>query len=117
MTYTEMKNILLAIDNPIEKLDLVMDLGRNLESVPNGASCHEILGCTSFVEICVKDRRFYGRADSVLVRGIVAIIIAMVNQFSYKNFDIRTEFLSLGLNLGAGRLNGVDSMIRFFENL
>lgn len=117
MTYTDMKNILLAIDNPMEKLDMLMDFGRGLEIVPEGAACHEILGCSSFVEICVKDGRFYGRADSMLVRGIVAVIVAMVNQFSYREFDIEAEFLSLGLNLGAGRLNGVDSMIRFFKNL
>ena len=60
-----MKNILLAIDNPIEKLDLVMDLGRNLESVPNGASCHEILGCTSFVEPDVTVKGF--QKDDILV--------------------------------------------------
>lgn len=117
MTYMDMKNILLAIDNPMEKLDMLMDFGRGLEIVPEEAVCHEILGCSSFVEICVKDGHFYGRADSMLVRGIVAVIVAMVNQFSYREFDIEAEFLSLGLNLGAGRLNGVDSMIRFFKNL
>ena len=31
--------------------------------------------------------------------------------------NLTDEFKSLNLNLGAARLNGVDSMIRFFVNL
>ncbi len=34
-----------------------------------------------------------------------------------KKMDLAGEFASLNLNLGAGRLNGVNSMIRFFQNL
>jgi sulfur transfer protein SufE len=34
-----------------------------------------------------------------------------------KNMDLLSEFQSLNLNLGAGRLNGVNSMIRFLQNL
>ena len=33
------------------------------------------------------------------------------------DMDIAGEFASLGLNLGTGRLAGVNSMIRFFQNL
>ena len=34
-----------------------------------------------------------------------------------KKIDMESEFQSLNLNLGAGRLNGVNSMIRFLQNL
>ena len=34
-----------------------------------------------------------------------------------KKMDVNSEFQSLGLGLGAGRLNGVNSMIRFLQNL
>jgi sulfur transfer protein SufE len=34
-----------------------------------------------------------------------------------KNMDMEQEFKSLNLNLGAARLNGVNSMIRFFKKL
>ena len=34
-----------------------------------------------------------------------------------KNLDIANEFDKLNLNLGAGRLNGLNSMIRFLHNL
>lgn len=120
MTYQEIKNILLAISDPVEKLEMVMDFGRNLGGVPDGAVCSEIAGCASQVEICRKDNRFYGKADSALVRGIVAILIAMVDGKSgqeIKNMDIGAEFATLDINLGAGRLNGLQSMIRFFHNL
>ena len=63
---------------------------------------------------------FFARADSVLVRGIVAILIAMIQGKSLqeiKDFDILSEFATLDINLGAGRLNGLNSMVRFFHNL
>ena len=55
-----------------------------------------------------------------MVRGIVAIILAMVDGKSteeIKNMDMVTEFQSLNLNFGASRLNGVQSMINFFKKL
>lgn len=120
MQWDDVRQMLLLIDNPIERLDMVMDLGRSLATVPESAVCTEIVGCSSFVQICRDGNRFYGRADSALVRGIVAIIIAMVDGKSpdeIKNIDIQGQFNQLNLNLGAGRLNGVNSMIRFLKNL
>ncbi len=120
MQYQDMKNLLSIIDDPVQKLELVMDLGAQLESIPDGAVCSEIVGCASFVEICRDGNRFFGRADSALVRGIVAIIVAMVDGKSpdeIKKIDIAGEFATLNLNLGTGRLGGVNSMIRFLQNL
>ncbi len=120
MTYDEIKNALSLVQSPIEKLEFVMELGRGLVAVPDGAVCSEIKGCASFVQICRKENNFYATADSGLVRGIVAIIIAMVDGKTpeqIKNMDLDSEFSSLNLNLGVGRLNGVNSMIRFLKNL
>lgn len=120
MTYAQMKNLLQLTDDDAQKLELVMDFGAHMEDVPENAVCSEIVGCSSFVEICRVGNRFYGRADSALVRGIVAILIAMVDGKSdsqIKEMDILQEFTGLNLVLGAGRLNGVNSMIRFFQNL
>ncbi len=120
MTYDEMKNMLLMTDDPVARLELVMDFGAHLASVPNDAQCTEIVGCASFVQICRRENNFYGVADSALVRGIVAIIVAMVDgkgADEIKKMDIAGEFASLGLSLGAGRLSGVNSMIRFLQNL
>lgn len=120
MTYLEMKRLLSICDDAEQKLELIMDFGSQLESVPDGAACSEIVGCASFVEICRLGNRFYGRADSALVRGILAILLAMVDGKSpqeIKKIDIAQEFAELNLVLGAGRLNGVNSMIRFLQNL
>ncbi|MBR2286397.1 MAG: SufE family protein [Alphaproteobacteria bacterium] len=120
MTYDEIKNILSAVDDPVVRLEMVMDLGKQLSPVPDGAVCSEITGCASHVEICRAGNRFYGMADSDLVRGIVAIMVAIVDGKTpdeIKKIDIMKLFSDLNINLGAGRLNGVNSMIRFLHNL
>lgn len=120
MKYAEMKNVLALISDPVEKLEAVMDFGRQMPAVPSSAVCTEIEGCASYAVICRAGDNFYGRADSDLVRGIVAIITAMVDGKTpgeIKKMDLFAEFSSLGINLGSGRLNGVNSMIRFLQNL
>ena len=120
MTFVEIQNLLGLISDPVEKLEMVMELGNSLAPVPDNAICTEIMGCSSFVEICRVENRFYGRADSGIVRGIVAIIISMVDGKTpeqIKKMDLLACFQSLDLNLGAGRLNGLNSMIRFLQNL
>ena len=120
MTYTEIKNALSLTQNPVEKLEMVMDIGKTLQNVPDAAECTEILGCTSLVKICRLNNRFYGMADSAMVRGIVAIILSMVDGKSVeeiKKMNLMKEINSLNLNFGAARLNGIQSMISFFYNL
>ena len=119
MTYQEIKNMLLMVDDEAVRLEMLIDFGKYLQAPPPDAECVEILGCSSFVQICNKNGIFYGVADS-LVRGIVFVMLAMVdgkNAAQIKEMDMAAEFKSLKLNLGAGRLNGVNSMIRFFKNL
>lgn len=120
MNYEKMKMALSLIENPVERLEMVMDFGKDLSPVPQNATCTEIVGCASFVEICQKDGRFYAKADSFMVRGIVALILSMVEGKTVdeiKKMDLMAEFNSLNLNFGASRLNGIQSMINFFKNL
>jgi len=120
MTYDEIKKTLLAINDATLRLEMVMDIGNQMEPVPSGAVCSEILGCASRVEICRRGNQFFGVADSAIVRGIVAIMISMVNGKSpseIKQMDLFGMFNALNINIGAGRLNGVNSMIRFLQNL
>lgn len=120
MTYQEMKNLLGMLPDAAQKLEMVMDFGAHMPSPPAVAKCHEIDGCASRAVICRDGVHFYGDADSALVRGIVAIITAMVDGKTpdeIREMDIAGEFASLDINLGAGRLNGVNSMIRFLQNL
>lgn len=120
MTYEQIKQMLMITQDPVERLELVMDFGNHMESIPDNAVCSEISGCASMVKICRLNNNFYGMADSALVRGIVAILVAMVDGKTpeqIKKMDLLTEFSSLNLNLGAGRINGVNSMIGFLQNL
>lgn len=118
--FDDIRRMLALAGDGVEKLEMVMDLGAHLAPIPAGASCHEIAGCASRVMLCRVGNRFYGSADAAIVRGIVAILIAMVDGHSadqIRHMDLAGEFAGLHLELGAGRLNGVDSMIRFLQNL
>jgi cysteine desulfuration protein SufE len=120
MNYDEIKKLLSGITDPAMKLEMVMDFGARLAQVPDGATCSEITGCASHVEICRLGNRFYACADSAIVRGIVAILLSMVDGHTpdeIRQMDLAQMFSGLELNLGAGRLNGVNSMIRFLQNL
>lgn len=120
MNYEDIKKLLLSVDDPVTRLEMVMDLGAHLGPVPDGAVCNEITGCASHVEICRLGNRFYGVADSAIVRGIVAIMISMVDGKSpneIRQMDLWGMFRALDINIGAGRLNGVNSIIRFLQNL
>lgn len=120
MTYVEIKKILDALDDPVQKLEFVMEIGHGLPVPPQDAVCSEIVGCTSFVQICRDGNNFYGVADSELVRGILAIILSIVDGKSpdeIRQIDILQMFSDLKINIGAARLNGVNSMIRFLKNL
>jgi cysteine desulfuration protein SufE len=120
MEYNEIKEILSSISDPVMRLEMVMDFGRDLPQMPENAVCTEIHGCASRVSICRGGNNFSGTADSALVRGILAIILAMVQNKTpdqIREINLREEFKTLNLNLGAGRVNGVNSMIGFLENL
>lgn len=120
MTYMDIKNNLEMLTDPVDKLEMVMDIGRTLQPVPDGAVCSDIVGCASQVQICRVANKFFAVADSALVRGIVAILISAVdgkNADEIRAMDLNKMFADLKLNLGAGRLNGVNSMIRFLQNL
>lgn len=120
MKFDEIKKALSLVADPVEKLEMVIDFGRSLEPVPDNADCSEILGCSSFVKICRCGNKFYGVADSAMVRGIVVIMLALVDGKSVdeiKKIDFVGEFNGLNLNFGAARLNGIQSMISFFQNL
>ena len=120
MSFDDIKKLLGMLDDPAMRLEAVMDLGNNLGPIPTDAVCSEITGCTSFMQICRNGNKFYGSADSAIVRGIVAIILSMVDGKSpdeIRQMNLGKMFAELNINIGAARLNGVASMIRFLQNL
>ena len=80
MTFEKIKHLLDMTDDPATRLEILMDIGRELPNVPSDAVCTEITGCTSFVQICRHGNNFYGTADSAIVRGIVAVFISIVEK-------------------------------------
>ena len=120
MNYTQIKKILDALNDPVQKLEYVIEVGKSLPPPPAGTQCKEIVGCTSFVQICRDGNKFYGGADSELVRGILTIILSIVDgktPYEIRKIDLDAMFADLKINIGAARLNGVNSMIRFLKNL
>ena len=113
MNYNEIKSLLNSIDDPVLKLETLMDIGKELPPIPAGKIGTEIKGCASRVEIWHDEQgKFYGTADSALVRGIVSILLSMKE--SGTDFS---EFSDLGLSLGAGRINGTTAMIEYLKTL
>ena len=120
MTFEQIKKLLDMICDPVEKLEAVMDIGKILPNVPDSAVCTDIIGCASFVQICRDGNKFYANADSAIVRGIVAILLSMVDGKSsdeIRKMPLDKMFSDLNINIGSARLNGVNSMIRFLKNL
>ncbi|MDR1826170.1 MAG: SufE family protein [Rickettsiales bacterium] len=113
MGFEEIKSLLTGIDDPAIKLEVLMDIGKTLPPIPAGETGIEIKGCASRVEI-FRDKfgKFYGAADSALVRGIVAVLLSIAEERS--DFS---EFGKLNLNLGAARLTGTASMIEYLKTL
>ena len=113
MKWDEIKSLLNSIDDPVIKLETLMDIGKSLPPIPDGQIGTEITGCASKVEIYnAPDNKLYGKADSALVRGILAVLLAIKE--SCVDFD---EFHKLGINLGSGRLMGTASMIEYLKSL
>ncbi len=122
MKYDEIKSLLMNIDDPVEKLELVLEQGICLPPIPDGVVGTEIKGCSSLVKI-YHDKltnKFYGFADSGFVRGVVSVILSMVQDKTpaqIRQMNLTDEFKELNLQLGSSRLMGVASIIRFLESL
>ncbi|MDR1027488.1 MAG: SufE family protein [Rickettsiales bacterium] len=113
MTYNEIKSLLQSINDPVLKLETLMDLRRELKPIPAGAKGDEIKGCASRVEIFrAPDNTIHCNTDSALVGGIAAVLIAIKNA----NADF-ADFQTLGLNLGAARVTGSSAMIDYLTNM
>lgn len=120
MKYNEIKQNLEFLDSPIEKLDFVMELGDSLEIPDTDINCYDISGCSSNVRICINKNNVYAKSDSKLIAGVLVILLSIIEEYKdnkkYKQI-LRNEFLSLNLEFGIGRVNGINSIISFLENL
>lgn len=105
-----------------EKYQYVIDLGRNLEPLPEKFKTEDwkIKGCQSQVWLVPEFKdgliHFRGDSDAILVKGIIAVVFIIYNDKSaaqIKSIDVGEIFAKLGLeeNLTPSRRNGMMSMV------
>ncbi|MBP5215837.1 MAG: SufE family protein [Alphaproteobacteria bacterium] len=122
MTVEELVENFSFFENWEEKYQYVIDLGRQLEPLPEELKTEiwKIKGCQSQVwlvpEFKQNSLHFRGDSDAILVKGIIAIVLIIFNDKSaeeIKTIDVSEIFAKLGLeeNLTPSRRNGMMSMV------
>jgi cysteine desulfuration protein SufE len=106
-----------------ERYRHLMDLGRRLQPLSDAerTDVNKVRGCASQVWLVTEpqtDRivRFRGDSDSDIVRGLIAILIALYSERAAADilaFDIKAAFARLGFDsaISAQRSNGFFSMV------
>ena len=127
MTIDEIRDNFAILDEWDDRYRYVIELGRTLEPMPEAEHSAEnkVNGCVSQVWLECEPAtngngetilRYRGDSDSHLVRGLIAIAIALFSGRTpdeILNVDARSVFRALGLeqHLTPQRSNGVRSMI------
>ena len=113
MNFSQIKSLLDSTNDPELKLELLMDIGKELPLIPPGQTGTRISGCASRVDI-FRDNlgKLYANSDSAIVRGLIKVLFAIKEA----NLDFN-EFSELKLNLGASRLIGTSAIIAFLKAL
>lgn len=122
MTIDELIENFSFFDSWEEKYQYVIDLGHKLEPLDEKFKTDEwkVKGCQSQVWLVPEFKNgkisFKGDSDAILVKGIIAIVLAIYNNKSaeeIKKIDVNEIFVKLGLeeNLTPSRRNGMMSMI------
>ncbi len=101
----------------------IIDLGKDLAPLKaeEKTDATKVLGCASQVWLVIDPAaegilRFRGDSDAFIVKGLIAILIRLLNDLSYadiQDFSIRDTLNQLGLNeaLSSQRTNGLMSMV------
>ena len=122
MNIDELIDNFAFFDSWEEKYQYVIDLGRNLETLPEEYKTEEwkVKGCQSQVWLVPTFKpdyiHFCADSDAILVKGIIAIVLMIYNDKSaedIKKVDVQKIFAKLGLeeNLTPSRRNGMMSMV------
>jgi cysteine desulfuration protein SufE len=120
-TYETIRDDFALLDGWEDRYRYVMELGRALPAFDDTlrTEANKVRGCVSQVWLasCVQDGRmhFDGDSDSHLVRGLVAILLALVQDKPARDVqavDAHAAFAELGLgeHLTPQRSNGFASM-------
>lgn len=109
-------------DNWEEKYAFIIDLGKQLEELPDNDKTEEnlIQGCQSLVWITHTKQEnkliFHSDSDAIIVKGLLAIILAAYNYKTPKeilSLDIEQYFNQLNLleHISNVRGNGIRAMV------
>ena len=106
-----------------ERYRYIIDLGKDLAPLKaeEKTDATKVLGCASQVWLVMDPApegilRFRGDSDAFIVKGLIAILIRLLNDLPYseiQDFSIRDTLNQLGLNeaLSSQRTNGLMSMV------
>jgi cysteine desulfuration protein SufE len=128
MSLDDIKSNFELLDDWEDRYRYVIELGRALPPLDDAlkTDATKVRGCTSQVWLVANKSRnskgapalqFRGDSDAHIVRGLVAILLAAVEDKSVaelQGYDLAAEFASLGLkeHLTPQRSNGLASMIQ-----
>ncbi|MEM8627070.1 MAG: SufE family protein [Pseudomonadota bacterium] len=123
-TLDQIKDDLAFLDDWEDRYKYVIDLGRDLDAFPADLKTaqYKVPGCVSqvWLETTVAGQgpslTFRGDSDAMIVRGLIAILLAMYSGKTTGEIaaiDAEAELAALGLqdNLTPQRSNGLRSMV------
>jgi cysteine desulfuration protein SufE len=127
MTIDDIRENFELLDDWDDRYRYVIELGRTLEAMPDAehSADNKVQGCASQVWLSRKTQhdergetllRYLGDSDAHIVRGLIAILLALYNGKSAKNIldtDAIAVFDELGFreHLTPQRSNGLRSMV------
>ncbi len=121
MSYDDIKTDLGFLESWEDRFAYVIDLGKMMEPLDEGErnDLTRVDGCASQVWLVPESEggvmRFRGQSDAMIVSGLIAVLLAMVNGKTPEEIlaiDVRAEFDKLGLasHLSGQRSNGLNAM-------
>ncbi|MEM8798564.1 MAG: SufE family protein [Pseudomonadota bacterium] len=126
----EIEDTLELLDDWEDRYRYIIELGRNLPEMPVGTKTDatKVRGCSSQVWLFARNdnaaqpMELYGDSDAHIVRGLVAILLALYQgktPADAAKTDARAalEKLALAEHLSPTRTNGLFSMIERIEQL
>jgi len=126
MTLAEIKSDFALLDDWEDRYRYIIELGRALPPMPDDLKTEgtKVRGCTSQVWLHARvtpgdagpELTFEGDSDAHIVRGLVAILLAIYNGMPaarMASYDPAADFSSIGLqdHLTPQRSNGLASMV------
>lgn len=126
MTIDEIINDFSVLDDWEDRYRYIIELGRKLEPLPEAerTQANKVQGCASQVWLSTRVRNengtarfnFIGDSDALIVRGLIALLIALYSGKTAKEIEsidpeALFEKLELGSHLTSQRSNGLRSMV------